>query len=92
MTAIGGGDGGSKGGGGEGGMGADEGGVGEGGGEGGGKGEDDAVARSTGSHCEGQAMTWSSQSRPSARRSGCPPRQAAKGRDFELLEWPMACV
>ena len=34
-------------------------------------GEDDAVARSTGSHCDGQAII-SSKSRPSARRSGPP--------------------
>ena len=48
-----------EGGGGEGGSGAGagEGGVGEGGDEGGGKGEDGAVARSTGSHCSGQATS-----------------------------------
>ena len=61
------------------------------GGEGGGEGEDDAVARSTGNHCVGQAMTLSSESHPSAHRSGCPSEQTAGWRDFEL-GWPMACV
>ena len=60
------------------------------GGEGGGEGEDDAVARSTGSHCDGQAMILSSESRPSARRSGRP-SEPSEGRDFELW-WPMAYV
>ena len=75
--------------GGEGGSGV---GTGEGGaGEGGGKGEDAAVARSTGIQCDGQVIIFSSRSRPSARRSGCPSEQTAGWRDFEL-GWPMACV
>mmetsp|Transcript_23136 Transcript_23136/g.55055 ORF Transcript_23136/g.55055 Transcript_23136/m.55055 type:complete len:80 (+) Transcript_23136:101-340(+) len=74
--------------GGDGGSGVD---TGEGGaGEGGGKGEDDAVARSTGSHCDGQAIILSSESRPSARRSGRS-SEPTEGRDFEL-GWPMAYV
>ena len=75
-------EGGCGGGGSEGGsgVGAGEGGVGEGGvGEGGGKGEDDAVARSTGSHCDGQAMTLSAESRPSAQTA-------------EWLGWTIAYV
>ena len=88
------GDGGGEGGmapphGGDGGSGVD---TGEGGaGEGGGKGEDAAVARSTGIQCDGQVIIFSSRSRPSARRSGCPSEQTAGWRDFEL-GWPMACV
>ena len=69
------------------GVGAGEGGV----GEGGGKGEGDAMARSTGSHCDGQVIIFSSRSRPSARRSGCPSEQTAGWRDSEL-GWPMACA
>ena len=76
MLGVEGGDGG-EGGGDEGGsgVGAGESGV----GEGGGKGEDDAVARSTGSHCDGQAMTLSAESRPSAQTA-------------EWLGWTIAYV
>ena len=94
-----GGDGGGDGGGecgegGEGGMApphGGEGGSGVGTGEGGGKGEDAAAARSTGIQCDGQVIFFSSRSRASARRSGCPSEQTAGWRDFEL-RWPMACV